>query len=384
MAVIRTLVLSGGGGRGAFHAGVYQYLCGAAKPGIAEDHQGSWTPDIVVGTSIGAVNGAAIAQGWSGEELVELWRSLREQDIQGLPPTMSWLSRWVANRVLRSLIGVKLPQVKQDQSTASPPESSPALLPGMGRFARWLLGRWGSLLDTGPLRRTLTDRMQISERQLAQSPRTLLINATNVSTGQRAVFSNRPIFKRGTNQPRADVIPGITINRILASCSIPVVYPWTVDEQTHAVYWDGALVANTPMGAALDAAGDRPDEDVMEVVVVMMTPWRTQAELDPGQAAVTPRDFGEAITYALDWILLASFRERIDLIEAFNRLGRIGRELKDPLLSRYREVRVTIVAPEDFFPAARILDYDEHNKILIEAGYQAAEKAFRRSYGTPL
>jgi len=141
MAVIRTLVLSGGGGRGAFHAGVYQYLCGAAKPGIAEDHQGSWTPDIVVGTSIGAVNGAAIAQGWSGEELVELWRSLREQDIQGLPPTMSWLSRWVANRVLRSLIGVKLPQVKQDQSTASPPESSPALLPGMGRFARWLLGR---------------------------------------------------------------------------------------------------------------------------------------------------------------------------------------------------------------------------------------------------
>ncbi|HNT55946.1 MAG TPA: hypothetical protein PKG95_14610, partial [Anaerolineaceae bacterium] len=289
-----------------------------------------------------------------------------------------------ANRVLRSLIGVKLPQVKQDQSTASPPESSPALLPGMGRFARWLLGRWGSLLDTGPLRRTLTDRMQISERQLAQSPRTLLINATNVSTGQRAVFSNRPIFKRGTNQPRADVIPGITINRILASCSIPVVYPWTVDEQTHAVYWDGALVANTPMGAALDAAGDRPDEDVMEVVVVMMTPWRTQAELDPGQAAVTPRDFGEAITYALDWILLASFRERIDLIEAFNRLGRIGRELKDPLLSRYREVRVTIVAPEDFFPAARILDYDEHNKILIEAGYQAAEKAFRRSYGTPL
>ena len=384
MTIIRTLVLSGGGGRGAFHAGVYKYLCETSKPGVDNEHQGSWTPDIIVGTSIGAVNGAAITQGYSGEELVELWRGLREQDIQGLPPTMSWLSRSVANRVLRGMIGVSLPRVPKDISTSPPPEISPALLPGMGRFSRWLLGRWGSLLDTGPLRRTLVERMKINEQSLAQSQRTLLINATNVSTGQRAVFSNRPIYKRGTTQPRSDVTPGITIQRILASCSIPLVYPWTVDDETHAIYWDGALVSNTPMGAALDAAANRPDEDVMEVVVVMMTPWRTQEDLGTAKAAIMPKDFGEAITYALDWVLLASFRERIDLIEAFNRLGKIGRELNDPLLSKYREVRVTIVAPEDFFPAARILDYDEHNKSLIASGYQAAEKAFCRAYGSSL
>ncbi|HQN44764.1 MAG TPA: patatin-like phospholipase family protein, partial [Anaerolineaceae bacterium] len=279
MSIIRTLVLSGGGGRGAFHAGVYKYLCETSKPGVDDEHQGSWTPDIIVGTSIGAVNGAAITQGYSGEDLVELWRGLREQDIQGLPPTMSWLSRRVANRILRGMIGVPLPRVPKDISTSPPPEISPALLPGMGRFSRWLLGRWGSLLDTGPLRRTLVERMKINEQSLAQSQRTLLINATNVSTGQRAVFSNRPIYKRGTTQPRSDVTPGITIQRILASCSIPLVYPWTVDDETHAIYWDGALVSNTPMGAALDAAANCPDDDVMEVVVVMMTPWRTQEDL---------------------------------------------------------------------------------------------------------
>ena len=39
----RALVLSGGGGRGAYHVGVYRYL----------EEQGL-KPDVVVGTSIGA------------------------------------------------------------------------------------------------------------------------------------------------------------------------------------------------------------------------------------------------------------------------------------------------------------------------------------------
>jgi len=49
---LRALVLSGGGGRGAYHVGVLRFL---------EEHE--WSPDVIVGTSIGAVNGAAIASG---------------------------------------------------------------------------------------------------------------------------------------------------------------------------------------------------------------------------------------------------------------------------------------------------------------------------------
>src|SRR5690554_1077668 len=98
MGTIRTLVLSGGGGRGAFHAGVYQYLSQRYKPGADAAHQGAWTPDIVVGTSIGAVNGAAIVQGMPADELVAFWRNLRERDIQGLPPNMTRLSRWMVNQ----------------------------------------------------------------------------------------------------------------------------------------------------------------------------------------------------------------------------------------------------------------------------------------------
>ena len=192
------------------------------------------------------------------------------------------------------------------------------------------------------------------------------------------IFANRPIYRRATKEPRPDVVPGITLNRILASCSIPMVYPWTRDAQTGGVYWDGALVANTPLGAALDAAAERPDEDVMEAVVVMMTPWRTGDE--PGAELPLPKDLNEAITYALDWMLLSSFRERLALLEAFNRLAEVGRQLQDPTLSRYRTVRCTIVAPEDFFPAARILDYDASNTAHIDLGYQAARRAFARAY----
>lgn len=380
MGVIRTLILSGGGGRGAFHAGVYRYLCQADRPGVDSVHQGIWQPDIVVGTSIGAVNGAAIIQGISAEDLVTFWSGLREEDIEGLPPTMTPFARWMVNLVVKDMIGVPLKAVPKELATSPAPENSFSPLPKLGGFGNWLLGRWSSLLDTGPLRRTLTARLGLDETKIAASERTLLINATNVSTGKRMTFSNRPIFRKGTLEPRRDVVDGITIQRILASCSIPLVYPWTADPETRSVYWDGAVVNNTPIGVAIDAAGGYDPHDVMEAVVVMMTPWRDLDRDGIPDPPPLPRDFGEAVTWALDWALLASFRERLDLIQAFNRLGQIGRRIGDPELSGYREIRVAIVAPEDFFPAARILDYDQWIDTLIQLGYQAAERAFRLNF----
>lgn len=45
-----------------------------------------------------------------------------------------------------------------------------------------------------------------------------------------------------------------------------------------------------------------------------------------------------------------------------------------------RQIKVTIIAPEDFYPAARILDYDRWIEHLILQGYQAAARAFRQDY----
>ncbi len=93
MSALKALILSGGGGRGAFHAGVYKYLMAQNKLGVNTEHASAWDPQVVVGTSIGAVNGAAIAQGLSAAELENFWLSLNEEDVQGLPPGMRGLGR---------------------------------------------------------------------------------------------------------------------------------------------------------------------------------------------------------------------------------------------------------------------------------------------------
>ena len=61
----RALILSGGGGRGAYQVGVWRRL-----------QEIGWQPDVVCGTSIGAINGALIGSGWDAERLEAFWESL--------------------------------------------------------------------------------------------------------------------------------------------------------------------------------------------------------------------------------------------------------------------------------------------------------------------
>jgi len=383
MSVVKALILSGGGGRGAFHAGVYKYLMQTGKLGVDAEHTETWDPQVVVGTSIGAVNGAAIAQGLSPQELEKFWLSLEEKDVQGLPPGMRGLARWLARKTFGQIMDARLPQVPPEMATSPEPKD---FWPPLPILPAWLgermVGRWINLLDTGPLRNTLLTRMKFNPEMVAASAKTLLIAATNVQTGERAMFSNRPIYRRESGELRSDIHPGIGVDRIIASCSIPLVYPWTFDAETNAFYWDGAVVANTPLGSAFDAFGDVPMDIPAEVVVVLMTPWWTEASRTPDSARRMPASFGDAITWALDWVLLASFRERLRLIEAYNRLAEHERAVgKGPY--QYRQVKVVIVAPENFLPAARIIDYDEDvSRDLIAMGYAAAEAAFKQHFGS--
>lgn len=380
---IRVLVLSGGGGRGAFHAGVYKYLSQLEKPGLDDDHQGAWMPDIVVGTSIGAVNGAAIAQGISAEKLEQFWLSLREDDVQGLPPSMNFFARRVMNWVLKRSIGVRLPQVPAEIAMSPTAAEAWPPIPGLPKWlGDRLFGRWSNLLDTGPLYQTLEKRLGLQPDQIMKTDTTLLINATNIRTGEGVIFSNRELRKRTTGLLRPDLRPGITIKRIIASCSIPLVYPWTQDDDGE-LYWDGALVANTPLGAAFDAVSDRPMSEPMEVVTVLLNPWWQSSDLELPQHQQLPQDFAEAATWTLDWTMLASFRVSLKMLYAFNKLAQ--RELAAGETQTYRIVTPVMVAPQEFLPVARIIDYDEPaSRDLIQLGHAAAEAAFRATFAPSL
>jgi len=101
----RALVLSGGGGRGAFQVGVIEAL-----------EQLGWKPDIIVGTSIGSMNAAVYAAGGL-PRLQLMWESIRTGDMQRffrLKPWASVFDRTPWKRTLEKYIPEhELAQIKQ-------------------------------------------------------------------------------------------------------------------------------------------------------------------------------------------------------------------------------------------------------------------------------
>jgi len=337
----RAVVLSGGGGRGAYHIGVLAFL---------EQHD--WIPDIVVGTSIGAVNGAALASGHTAHSLWALWRQFETRDVQ-----------------------------RQNWSILNPSE-------------------WDHILDTAPLRETLVrDRWIDLERINAAVPaKHLRITAMEVDTGRLRVFGNSPDLFQG----RMEQVP-LTVDHIIASCSIPIVYPPT--ELDGVRHWDGGTVANTPLAPALDAGAE-------DIVVVIMTPW--EDDDIPGAQKVDTgiKSLLTAGAAAFEWALLASFQTDLKLFRRVNEIvrlkvenarlraendylkavhegGRIGSELDldgdgvpDILQRQVREP--IIVSPLRSLPVEQIIQYrlDKHRE-LYDLGYGDAERAWREA-GRPV
>jgi NTE family protein len=333
----RALVLSGGGGRGAYHVGVLRFL---------EEHE--WFPDIVVGTSIGAVNGAAIASGHRAHSLWALWQRLRTRDVQ-----------------------------------------KPNINPLSGSF----------LLDTAPLRQTLQEQGWIHFERINSDEAQvhLRVTATEVTTGRLHVFGNSD-----------DVYPSqmrrepLGLDHIIASCSIPVIYPTT--QLNDSVYWDGATVANTPLGPAIDAGAE-------EIIIVIMTPWESEETAAGAAITAPPPNLLTAASTTLEWALLASFQSDLKTFHHINALLRLQVENarlratnkllqshlsgEEPELEEFEDKDgdgipdilqekhhilpdPIIVAPRQPIPVERIIRYtQEGHERLYRMGYEDARAAWR-------
>jgi NTE family protein len=304
-------------------------------------------PNIIVGTSIGAVNGAAIASGHNSRSLWSLWRRLTTDDVQ----RRAW-------------------------SLFSPDE-------------------WDHLLDTSPLRTTLAQEgwIDVSRINAADPQVHLRITVVETETGQLRVFGNSEDAGSPGHCERVE----ISLDHILASCSIPVVYPPT--RIGDVAFWDGGTVANTPLGPAVDAGAE-------DIVVVLMTPWE-DAE---GRPRYTPvggfKGLLASAQAAFEWALLASFQADLKLFNRINdvvRLSILNRQLmaenaalksglldgktaaQDPELQhdelKYREIPApVIIAPQDPISALDIVRYDlDNHHMLYQLGYADASVAWQRS-----
>lgn len=174
-------VLSGGVSLGAVQVGMLQAL---AARGI--------TPDLLIGTSVGAINAAFVAEdaGADGlERLSAIWCSLRRSDVFPLRPST----------VLRA-----------------------------ARHA-------DHLVSSGPLRQLITQTLGYDTLQ--QAPIPLTVVATEVTTGMEVVLSR-----------------GSAVDALMASAAIPGVFsPVLVDDR---LLMDGGVTDHTPVSHAVRAGAD--------------------------------------------------------------------------------------------------------------------------------
>src|SRR4051795_4291295 len=176
-------VLSGGASLGAIQVGMLRAL---ADEGIS--------PDLIVGTSVGAVNGAFIAsRGFSAatvDELAELWQGLRRGQVFPLEP-------------LTGLLG--------------------------------FLGARRNLVPGVALRRLVTSHATFERMEELLIP--LHVIACDVLTGAEVRLSGGPLAEA-----------------VMASAAIPGVLPPV--EWDGRLLMDGGIVDNTPISHALELGAD--------------------------------------------------------------------------------------------------------------------------------
>jgi NTE family protein len=362
----KALVLSGGGGRGAYHIGVLEALVAA---GWMEDGTG---PDLIAGTSIGAINAAALASGLTVAQLKARWLAMHTEEVHRLSGDLPAVSRPLLRFLLRSVLTSDAHGGARDTLPANERDmSAQSLFRRLGELFHTRPFR--SLLDTTPWRHTLGQWMDFARINGPEAP-ALLLAATELQSGALRVFCNRSLEGRPADT--------IVLDHLMASSSIPIVYPWTAIGD--GKYWDGAVLANTPLEPVINLAGD----DDVDILVVMMTPWNADPDAMRAQMRQMPQDLVQALSLTLDWALLASYRVAFEAIEHRNRLAaaaaklaRAAEQLGDPSMLLEGGVPrpiapPTVIAPQALMPLDWIIDYETENHLALFAqGRADAERA---------
>ncbi len=223
------LVLQGGGAIGAYQVGVYQAL-----------HEAGIEPDWVIGTSIGAINGALIAGNPPAQRMERLeafWGQVERQ-----APAAGWLA-WLG---MGSAISNLTTMTHGIPGFFAP---NPAAWQG----PQAILGvDAASYYSTAPLRETLSSLVDFD--YLHAGPTRLTVGTVNVRNGGMRYFDSR-------DEP-------IGLDHVMASGALPPAFPAIrIDGDP---YWDGGIYSNTPIEAVLD---DNPRRDS---VIFAVNVWKSE------------------------------------------------------------------------------------------------------------
>lgn len=318
------LVLSGGGAKGAFEAGV-----------IAALDDADVRPQILSGTSAGALNAAAVACGIPAERLVAMWGSMESGDVYRL--------RRDVHRLIRPLHLVGNPRALLGRGRHS---TSEHLLESIG---------WTWLFHTAPLRERLVALLG-GEVLPIRDDMVLAVACVDAASGELVRFTNRAPTGARAEAGYREVT--MTVDHLLASAAIPGIFaPIEIDGGT---WWDGGLVANTPLSAALTY-------DPADAIVVATGAVERTAE--------PPRSLGQAASQIIDHIMRFGMVKDMDHAQTVNELVRAA-----PDATHHREVQLVPVVPnDDQSGLGELLDFHPRRAHqLIEDGRRAGAAAVRR------
>lgn len=323
------LVLQGGAGLGAYEAGVLRALLESGR-----------RLDIVTGCSIGALM-AAIVVGSRGdpvEALHDMWQRF------AMP----------VNPFLPNLFARSLP-VPGGRNVYRPNPvwfTVPALATHM--------------YETAPLEAALNEWVDFDK--LNASPVEVIVTAVEVRGGHLQEFSSHR--------------DGLTAKHVVASASLPPVFPATAVDGNH--YWDGGLIASTPLRPAINAIEKHNRVKRAQhwelVVVDLFTP-----------IAGAPRDLTDVLQRAFELVFFGKFQHDLKLFQWMNAqldlMIEVDRVLpksspvrKHPAyvkLSRHRRVdRLTVVRTADPQSLGGPADFSRESiERRMKLGYEEAKAA---------
>jgi NTE family protein len=318
------LVLSGGGARGAYEAGVLRYLRGEFAAALGTQPR----IDVISGTSIGAVNACFLASlahrpEDQGERLVDVWRSLKLEEV----------FHWSALR----LAGLPLYVWRQLRATRL-------------RQLSWRISDflWPEALSRVVERGIDWDRVHrnVDDGHLAA----LTVTATDLGTGRAVVFvETRGRLPAWSRDPVVEVRPrAIGPEHALASGAIPLLFRPVRLEGSWFV--DGSVRQNVPLSPAIRLGADRVLVVALRQEARAVTPLRSDLREPPTTAAQLGRILNALLLDHTDYDL-----ERLRKINAIVAQGRrafgpsfpdaLAELSADGLAAPMREVRDLVIRP---------------------------------------
>jgi NTE family protein len=320
------LVLSGGGSRGAYEAGVLAYLFEHIYPKLGDRFEF----DIVSGTSVGAIHAAYVAAsaGIAGPRraagLIETWKSLRFDNVL----RVSW-----TDLVGIPLRGLGLGRLQERGGTDARPETK------------------GGLVDVSPLENLVRTRIpwkRLRANLDAGTPSVLCTAVTEVNSGVVRIFMDGP----GTDttpwdhDPHVDAVhTPITQLHVRASAAIPFLFPAVRIDDSY--YVDGGLRLNTPLSPAVRLRADK----VLVIGLKKRSTKGDKADYSNAEALTQPAFL---LGKLLDVLLLDPIENELRQLEIVNALlkggaATFGPDFRERLAPTLEAVRGLGYRPVDFF-----------------------------------